>query len=140
MVLSYKFLNNVKDVNTFDEVEEITLLRGNPSTLYFRLVQTQASTDPSLCENSVQRRYIPAAGSTVTMYFEHIDVCKCFNRTAIQPFPTQDPSIWSIQIMAQDIFQPNSSIIIFTENNVQSRLLAVSDINQKNTGVKRYFI
>ena len=138
MILAFLALDNVKDVNTFDEVTQITFLRGNPGTLYFRLTQQVQESDTP---DAVQRRYVPALGSTIVMFFEHIDVSKCFNRVAFQPFPNDDRSIWAINIMPTDIWQPNSMVIQFTEGSNQPiRCLPASDINQESTHTRRFYL
>lgn len=137
MQLVFRALDNVQNLNSFDEVSEITFLRGNPGTLYFRLIQQVNEADTP---DAAQRRYLPATGSTVTMYFEHMDVCRCFNRVAFQPFPNDDRSIWAITIMPTDTWLPNSMVAQLTENNIMSRLLPVSDINQESTKSRRFYL
>jgi hypothetical protein len=47
------------------------------------------------------RRYVPAAGATLSVTIENIDDNKKVVRTATQPF-SQDGSIWSLPILATD--------------------------------------
>jgi len=136
MQYAFVALDNVIDVNHFDEVSEITFVRGNAAPFYFRLVTLTTECDDPL---SHQLRYIPPTGTTVTMYFEHIDLSKCFNRAAVQPFP-QDPSIWMINLMPCDIFQPNSMVASMLLPGQQAmRLLPISEVNQVSTGTRRFF-
>lgn len=97
MTFAVRLLDKVCNVNHFEEVETIELIRGNPYSLYFRIVQ------PS----SHGLRFIPAAGATGIAKFVHNDDSKKISRAAINPFP-EDKSIWKIDILPTDEIQFNS--------------------------------
>lgn len=66
MNFAVKLLDKVSDVNHFSEVEVIELIRGNPYSLYFRVVQP----------NKDSLRYVPAASSTGLVKFKHTNDAK----------------------------------------------------------------
>ena len=52
--------------------------------------------------NPPGRRYMPASGATLQVTFLSLDSNKQVARTATQPFPTSDPSIWRVQMLSTD--------------------------------------
>jgi hypothetical protein len=100
MLLSCRFLNDVGSVNSFEYVSQVEIYAGDTQTLYFQLID--ASLDrPEQGFQPSGRRYMPAAGASLVVTLMNVDDAKKVVRTATQPYP-QDPSIWSIPILATD--------------------------------------
>lgn len=97
-------MDKVSDVNHFSEVEVIELIRGNPYSLYFRVVQP----------NKDSLRYVPAASSTGLVKFKHTNDAKKINRAATNPFP-EDRSIWKIDLLPTDEIQFDSMTFQLTD-------------------------
>jgi hypothetical protein len=91
LVLSLSFLQDVGGVNAFSYAANLQLGAKSATTLYFQLVDT-----------SVGRRFMPAAGATVTIILNNLDNSKKITRIASQPF-AQDASIWSVPILNTDL-------------------------------------
>jgi len=100
MLLSVRFLTDVQNVNSWEEVSAVEIYSGDAQTIYFRLID--ASLDRSNQGYSpAGRRYMAPATSTLSVTLVNIDDAKQVVRSATQPF-SQDPSIWSIPILASD--------------------------------------
>lgn len=104
MNLAVRLLNNVCNVNDFEQVSSITLTRGNPDKIYFRVVQ------PS----NGDLRYIPTTPTTGLVKFLHNDNSKKISRAASQPF-AGDTSIWSVDVLSTDEIQFDSMTFQLTE-------------------------
>lgn len=103
MLLSARFLNDVSGVNSFDHVTSIELGAGDPSTVYFQLVDASVHRSED-GYRPAGRRYVPAAGATLQVVLENIDDAKKITRYATQPY-AQDPSIWALSIQASDAIE-----------------------------------
>lgn len=100
MRLSARILQNVSGVNGFSYANQAEMTQGDTPTIYFQLVD--ASLDrPEQGFVPAGRRYMPAAGATLTVVLDSIDDSKKVTRVATQPF-AQDPSIWAIPILSTD--------------------------------------
>jgi hypothetical protein len=98
MLLSARLLNNVTDVNHFDSVMAQEMNQGGQTQVYFQLIDLSQD-----CERSPRgRRYVPGAGAMLSVIVQHLDNAKKLVKTATQPFPTTDPSIWSFVINSTD--------------------------------------
>lgn len=109
MVLSVRFLTNVGSVNDFaygDGFVEFT--EGEAPELYFQLIDTNKDTAAEGYKPA-GRRYMPAAGSTLSVQIENINDAKKITRFATQPFAT-DPSIWKLQIFSTDLIRGTATI------------------------------
>jgi hypothetical protein len=101
MRLSLRPLTDVQNVNSYEVVPgEITWTEGDVLTFYFQLCDISLDTSAQ-GYSPPGRRYVPAAGSTLTVILENVDDDKKITRTATQPFAT-DGSIWSISILSSD--------------------------------------
>lgn len=134
MRLGFILLDNVSDVNNFREVKELTLTEGNPTTLYFRIVQLERGANEE--ENL---RYIPAAGASAQVKFDSIDDANDLDLVAVQPFAADDRSIWSVPILAGNKISPNSMSVVLTIGANVYNLEAVSELRQSPTGTNRFF-
>jgi hypothetical protein len=108
MLLSCRMLQNVVDVNTFEYDTQVAFTQGDGPTIYFQLIdankdRVEAGFNPS------GRRYMPAAGATLSVVVDSLDDAKKITRTAVQPFAT-DPSIWSLTFMANDAIRGTTTL------------------------------
>lgn len=104
MKLSARMLTDVGGVNIFEpSLDGIKFSPGDAPTLYFQLIDI--SLDSSREGFSPPgRRYMPATGTpdaALSVTFESIDDDREVTRACSQPFP-EDPSIWSVSILATD--------------------------------------
>lgn len=127
MLLSCRFLNKVADVNTFSYTNQLNFTQGDTTIVYLQLVD--ASVDLSTEGfNPPYRRYMPAAGATLQVTLDHINMAKKIVRFASQPFPL-DPSIWSFPILSTDNLMGTVSLLLkLTEGGVVTYGTAIGGI------------
>lgn len=121
MNFAVRLLDNVCNVNDFQEVETIELIRGNPYTLYFKVVQP----------NKDNLRYIPVSTpipATGLAKFKHLEDGKSISRAATNPFP-EDTSIWSIPILPTDEIQFDSMTFQLTEGTGPSQKVYIMNVD-----------
>lgn len=135
MKLGYCFLDNVKDVNSYETASELELVRGNAGKLYFQLVDANA---PLSDDCDVYLRYLPDAGATVTAVFDHLADSKKIERTATQPF-ANDPSIWVVDILATDQIALNSLEVTLTEGTTVTKAVRLCELRVRDTGDGQYY-
>jgi len=100
MLLSARALEHVSDVNNFDYSTQIHCTEGDAPTIYLQLIDlSQDRVDHGF--SPAGRRYVPAAGATLQVVFDHINDTRKVTRVASQPFP-QDPSIWAVPLLPTD--------------------------------------
>lgn len=125
MVLVFKFLDEVKDANSFMEVDGLSIVKGNKATIYFKLVQNKQDVGQGL-ENI---RYLPSSAATVLVKFDHIDSDKVLLRPATMPFPLDDRSIWKVDILSTDTSVAfNSMSVTLTDGSDILTVLPASDL------------
>jgi hypothetical protein len=92
MLLSARMLNGVADVNHFEVVPTLEFTQGDAPDIYFVLVDAsvEKTKDPAY------RRYCPAALATLQVTLRNVDSSISLTKTATQPFPTADTSIWKV--------------------------------------------
>ena len=130
-----KLLDNVNDINTFDEVEEFTVIRGNSYSLCFRLFKEKKDCNGE----SILQRYIPTGSSnSVQVQFDNLDLEFCIKRTATKPFPS-DSSIWCIPILPQDQLMFNGMRVTLYEDSKVTNFIVETDISTEDTGDRRRF-
>jgi hypothetical protein len=89
---------------------------GDPVTVFVQLI------DASLDKAVGGRRYMPASGATLQVVLMNIDTAKTYTKNASQPYPTSDPSIWSISIAAADLVRGTvNAQLVLTEGAVIRR-------------------
>jgi hypothetical protein len=105
VLLSARLLNNIKDVNTFEVVPVLEFTAGDNPVIGMQLV------DASLNRNGdpPYRRYVPAASSALIVTIKSVRTDVTITRNALQPYPTLDGSIWTLQLI-QGI-DPISSLV-----------------------------
>lgn len=106
MRLSAKLIKNYANVNSFSYMDQWIIRAGEPSDLYFQLID--------LDQNGI--RYLAGIGSgnqpvVVQVTFPSIDDAAVLLITATQP-DANDSSIWKVSILATQT--PNSGNVIFS--------------------------
>lgn len=110
MLLSARILTHVQNVNSFDYAVAAEFTEGDAPIVYFQIV------DKSLDKategfSPAGRRYMPAAGATMTAVIDSLDDAKKITRAASQPFPL-DPSIWRVTILTTDILTGTARLLL----------------------------
>jgi hypothetical protein len=137
MIYIAKIMDDVKNVNSYDLVDEIHLTRGNQFDLYFQL---QSRKQLASNGDYIDTRYIPlAVGATVEVQFDNLDKSYQIRRVASKPF-AEDGSIYKITLIKQDIVMFNSMRVVVNENNNATAFKVVTDIATEDTGSLRRFI
>ena len=101
MILGARFLANVCSVNAYDLVDRVEITEGEAVNVYLQLVDT-TKFKASQGYNPSGLRYVPTSGSTLELRVDNLDAAKTITRFATQPYPTTDPSIWCLAILASD--------------------------------------
>lgn len=130
-----KILDNVRNVNDFDVVDEILLTRGNQTNLYFQLITERQN---SAGGNDLQR-YVPQ-GTVIKVdtQFDNLSMEYLVRRAATNPFP-EDTSIWMIPIIAQDQILFNGMRVTINEDGVETFARVETDIATEEVGDRRRF-
>lgn len=117
MLLSARFLNSVGNVNSFEYAEVAEFTEGDPTSVYFQLID--ASLDKATRGFVPSgRRYVPAVGATLSVVVESLDDAKLITRFATQPFAT-DGSIWRLDFMSSDTIRGTANLRLrLTEGSV----------------------
>jgi hypothetical protein len=101
MYLSARMLENVVNVNSFDQVLQVRFSEGDSPNIYFSLIDLNQDL-PQQGFSPSGRRYVPVANSSVSVVLDNIDDARKVTRSATQPYPTTDPSIWCVQLTPSD--------------------------------------
>lgn len=103
MHLSARVLKDVQSVNSFEADTELSWTEGDTLDVHLQLIDV--SLDRALQGFQPEgRRYVPAAGATLSCVIENIDDAKKITRLASQPF-ANDGSIWRLSILATDVIR-----------------------------------
>lgn len=125
-----KVLDNVHNINSFDEVDEILLTRGNQSELFFRLMSVSGSR---------KQRYIPQGTSVkVEVQFDNLDQNFFIRRSGVEAFPG-DTSVWKLPILPQDQLMFNSMRVVLFEDSKKTTFFVETDIATEDTGDRKRF-
>jgi hypothetical protein len=102
MLLSAIFLEDVANVNVYQESQQFEMTEGDSATVYLQLRDASVQTTFEGFKNP-GRRYMPAAGATLTVQIDTMNNANVAALTKIctQPF-AQDPSIWMFTIASTD--------------------------------------
>jgi hypothetical protein len=114
MILNARFLDNVSDVNNYNVSTSpiIEFTEGDSLNVYIQLTDLtkDKQSDPP------GRRYVPAAGSTLSVVIENIDDAKKITRTCSM-FDALDGSIWTFAILPTDLIRGTSTMrLVLNEN------------------------
>lgn len=121
MLLSYRFLTDVASVNSYEATTTLEINQGDQQDLYFQLIDRSIDrTEQGF--NPAGRRYMPPAGSTMTVTMTNLDTgpsilsSSSFDvpaprinpttprqvvRACVQPF-AGDASMWKIPVLSSD--------------------------------------
>lgn len=100
MLLSAQMLKDVQSVNSFEPDVQLSWTEGDVVDIYFRLIDlTLDRADQGF--SPAGRRYVPAAGATLSVSIENVDDAKKITRLATQPF-ANDGSIWKLSMLSTD--------------------------------------
>lgn len=121
MILSARILNDVQGVNSFEAADVGEFTAGDQASVYLQLID--ASLDKSLAGFKPSgRRYIPATGAVLQVVVTSIDDATKITRLAVNPYPTDDRSIWRIDFTSADLIQGTASLqLVLTEGAVVRR-------------------
>lgn len=100
MLLSARVISDFQSVNSFRYATEAVINEGDATSFYFQLVDL----DQLLQEHGYEPaglRYVPPAGSTVTVQFQNLDAARQFTRGAVAA-TADDRSLWRVPILATD--------------------------------------
>lgn len=117
MLLSARFLNDVANVNSFENAQVGEFTQGEAASVYFQLID--ASVDgPMKGFSPAGRRYIPATGATLSVVVNNIDDGVKITRVAVNPFP-DDRSIWRLDFLTTDKISGTATLqLTLTEGSV----------------------
>lgn len=99
-LLGARFLTGVCSVNSFDYADRAQVSEGDTATVFLQLVDKLKDL-PSAGFQPPYRRYVPAAGATLSVTLTSLDDARVVVKTATQPF-VGDASIWSFPVSASD--------------------------------------
>jgi len=111
--LGAQVLRAVVNQNSYDFANQFEHMQQSADELYIQLV----NRDYNLGGTPQGIRYLPAAGSVLTVTLPSIDAAKNKTYTAIQPF-AGDLSIFKILILATDDFGSGNILLSLTESAV----------------------
>jgi hypothetical protein len=108
MLLSCRMLNNVADVNTWEYVNQAEFTAGDAPTIYIQLIDlSKQKAEQGF--NPAGKRFMPAAGATLTVLVDTLDDAKKVTRAATQPF-SNDPSIWALTFFPTDSIKGTATL------------------------------
>lgn len=110
MVIKAIFLDNVKDINSFEQKEQIELFEGQISSIHIML-----QTDKGI-------RYIPQGIHTLSVNFPSIDGNQNTDINGTQPY-TDDKSIFKVSIPTSLRPKTGSIVITLTEDGNDKKIL-----------------
>lgn len=145
MRLALIALKNTMSVNSFSETFSLQTSQGQPSTLFFRLVDLDQPLTINLGggygytylgyvapsndnPGNGYTRFIPAIGSTMVFNLTSLDPAAQVLKVGVQPFPLDDRSIWDINILATDNISYNNIVATLNMNGVIYQVPVISAI------------
>jgi len=116
------FLDNLIDINHYEEKNQIELFEGQIGSLYLQIKDVKGI------------RYIPQGVFSLTVELPALNDTQYLTLSATQPF-TDDKSIFKIDIPSSQLPKSGAIIVNLTEGSVVKRILvdqaiAVNLINQ----------
>jgi hypothetical protein len=137
MRLVYKFLDHIRDVNDFAVLDTLTLVRGNPETVYFQLINKRSTDNSSYSDI----RYMPDSTAQITITFDHIDSNAVITRVATMAYPSDDRSIWKVDILSTDKIAANGMKVSLSEvSGTKTRaIIAASVLVIEDSGSNRSY-
>ena len=129
-----RLLENVKDFNTFREVDQFEHVNGSQQDLYFRIVQVEADSGPE----SMNNRWLPSGSATVQFKFDDIDQARVISRSGTMVYPSDDRSIFKVTILATESIN-GSVTMILTDGGVTETLTLDGRLIASNADSGRFF-
>lgn len=100
MRLDLTWLRDVGNVNQWSYASTPQVYEGDTASLFFQIVDREAQLAAG-----VFRRYVPASGATLTLTLDSVEDARKVVRLPAQPFPTQDASIWRLDLSPADLIR-----------------------------------
>jgi hypothetical protein len=111
MLLSARMLNAVASVNIYEAVDNVQYNLGDTVRVYFQL--TDASLDlASHGFSPAGRRYVPLTGATLQVVLLSIDDGKTVTRFATNAFPSDDRSMWYVDMIPSDTIAGTVELVL----------------------------
>lgn len=131
MLLDVRFLTDCTGVNAWSYASDPpSWYEGDTQVVYFQLVDQHAGCTDGPGQG---RRYMPAAGATLTVLFDSLDGARAVTKVATQPF-AQDPSIWKVDIATNDTIRGTVDLIVtLTEGSVVHRARLRGGVRVRST-------
>lgn len=127
-------LNAICSVNNFQYADQASFTAGDSTEVCFQLINASVNL-PNQGFSPSGLRYIPAVGSTLQVTLTNIDNSVQVTRFATQMFPTQDASIWCVQIFPTDTIAGTCDLILrLNENGVILNGKAINMFNIQSAG------
>ena len=115
MLLSARILSNLTNVNSYDLGQAMTFTEGDTVTVYLQLIDLNKDTGNKPLSG---RRYVPAAGATLSVVMKSNNSAKTITKVATAPFAT-DLSIWSFNLLPADLAKGTLSLqLTLTQSTV----------------------
>jgi hypothetical protein len=93
-----RLLESVLSANSFCEVNQLEYSQGSGDSIYFRLTQEKSAK----CEECGKMRWLPSNSATMQFTFDDIDSNAKITRTGTMAFPSDDRSVWKVDMMPND--------------------------------------
>lgn len=122
-------LKNVSDVNNFEEATELSLVQGNPETLYFRIVNHDRAVGDGIYERFI---YPTSPTVSLTIKFNAIDTNGSISLPATLAFPNDDRSIYSVPILPSCKIAYGSVQGVLTVGANTYKLELLTELTQKS--------
>lgn len=137
MRYGFILLDNFNNVNSFDKTENLNIINGNLTTIYFRLVTIRGNSG-DIDHDTL--RFIPPTGTQAYVTFASIDdAATITDRPAAQPFLSQDASIFTVTLAADESIAQNSMTVKFNDGVNTYNIERLSNITQQDVNSKDRF-
>jgi len=129
-----RLLENVKDFNTFTEVEQFEHVNGSQQDIYIRIVQVPAQTQPG----DDLLRWLPSSSATLKFNFDNLDAALVISRSGIMVYPTDDRSVWKVTILSTEKIS-GSLTVDLTDGGITETLLLDGRLIASAADSNRFF-
>lgn len=131
MRLGGRWLVDVADANNWRfATNPPQFVLGDTQTLYFQLVDEAATVDGTFWGGNAPtvRRYMPAAGASLTAVFDSVEDARKVTRVLSQPFAL-DASIWRIDVATTDVFRGTVTVrLTLNESGIVHQAIIKGDL------------
>jgi hypothetical protein len=98
-----RLLESVSSVNNYCSVDQLEYTQDSGDSIYIQLIQEKSNS----CTECKGMRWIPSNSATMQFTFDNIDSSGKITRTGVMAYPTDDKSIWRIDMMPTDKISGN---------------------------------